>query len=167
MATPENPASTAGNETGPSAAQAAVDTAARMLHPSSPRTTALDSLVLTAIAAGLGSVAQPGEELPGVIRRVRLLDTAGYDAWLMVWGPGSVAEAHDHAGSVSVVNVVSGSLTESTADIDGIPAIERTIRRGATTTLSATGRHTLANRTTGTCASVHVYSPPLGDPDHS
>jgi hypothetical protein len=165
MSTPETPASDAGSEPGPSPARAAVDTVARMLHPSAPRVAALDSLVLTAIASGLGSVAEPGEELPGAIHRVRLLDTAGYDAWLMVWGPGSVAEAHDHAGSVSVVNVVSGSLTETTADIDGVPALERTIRRGATTTLSATGRHTLANRTSGTSVSVHVYSPPLGDPD--
>jgi predicted metal-dependent enzyme (double-stranded beta helix superfamily) len=143
----------------------ALDASARLLHPSAPRLETLDSDVLTAIASGLGSVVGHEHELPGVVRRERLLATAGYDAWLMVWGPRSVAESHDHAGSVSVVNVVAGALTESVSDIDGAGTLERTIIRGATATLPATGSHTLSNRGGRSAVSVHVYSPPLGDDD--
>jgi predicted metal-dependent enzyme (double-stranded beta helix superfamily) len=144
---------------------AAAVEAARALHPSASGAQVLDSSVLTAIAGGLASVVDRQEAPSGQVRRVRLLETDAYDAWLLVWGPGAVADSHDHAGSVSVISVVSGSLTESAADIDAIPTDTRTIRSGRTTTLSATARHTLTNRNSGSSLSVHVFSPPLGDPD--
>ena len=140
-------------------------TAARALHPSGRHSRALDAGVLVAIAEGLATVVDDSESAaPGVVRRTRLLDTSGYDAWLIVWGAGAMADDHDHAGSVGVVQVVAGTLTEVTADIDGGQDITRTIDQSRSSALAAIGRHTLANHTTGACVSVHVYSPPLGEP---
>ncbi len=137
---------------------------AMALHPSADRCAALDTDVLSAVAAGLGSVVDTCKAEPArSVQRSRILATEGYDVWLMTWGPDSAADAHDHAGSISVVHVVAGELVEETVDILGTESVGRSIRSGTTTALSSVGRHSLANRTDRTSVSVHVYSPPIGD----
>ncbi len=138
--------------------------AAMALHPAS-RAEPLSDEALQAIAAGLGSVVDTHLAEPArSVQRSRMLATAAYDVWLMTWGPSSAADPHDHAGSVGVVHVVTGELTEETTDVHGFDPTTRHISAGVTTALSAIGRHTLSNRTERTAVSVHVYSPPLGDP---
>jgi hypothetical protein len=140
--------------------------AAMALHPASGvEPTTLSDDALSAIAAGLGSVVDTHLAEPArSVQRTRMLATAGYDVWLMSWGPSSAADPHDHAGSVGVVHVVAGELTEATTDVHGRDRTTRQIPAGVTTTLSAIGRHTLANRAERSAVSVHVYSPPLHDP---
>ncbi|UDY34255.1 cysteine dioxygenase [Dermatobacter hominis] len=140
--------------------------AAMALHPASQdRSTTLSDESLRAIAAGLGSVVDTHLAEPArSVQRTRMLATPAYDVWLMTWGPSSSADPHDHAGSVGVVHVVAGELSEDASDVHGGARHRRQIPAGVTTTLSAIGRHTLANRTDRTAVSVHVYSPPLGDP---
>src|SRR4051794_12419692 len=93
---------------------------AKALHPSAEGTAAIDGQVLTAIVEGLASTIGPQSPAPsGVVRRCLLLDTAAYDAWLMVWGPDASAEGHDHDGSIGALHVVHGMLGETVSNIDG------------------------------------------------
>ena len=140
--------------------------AAMALHPASGHAPSpLSDEALEAIAAGLGSVVDTRIAEPSrSVQRTRMLATAAYDVWLMTWGPASAADPHDHAGSVGVVHVVTGELSEETTNVHGKDRSYRLIGAGVTTALSAIGRHALVNRTDRTAVSVHVYSPPLGDP---
>ncbi len=143
-------------------ASAAALHAARALHPSTDRTGAIDSEVLTAIVEGLASTIGPQSPAPvGVVRRVRLLDTTGYDAWLMVWGPTASAEIHDHDGSVGAMHVVHGVLLETVSDIGRDGSVTAMHRAGSTASTAATDTHRLANGASHVTVSVHAYSPPL------
>lgn len=165
------PARTAPVAEGPGAH--ACTEAARALHPSAGsaqpygrREHPLAEDTLAAIADGLAAVADDeASAAPGEVRRTRLLDTTGYDAWQIVWGPGSVAADHDHAGSISVLRLVTGSLTETVAEINGTTIVQHDIDADGTSALAIAGRHSLANRRGATAVSIHVYSPPLGEPD--
>jgi hypothetical protein len=138
--------------------------AARALHPTSEGIGALDSEVLTAIVEGLAATVGPQSPVPvGVVRRCRLLDTEGYDAWLMVWGPNASAEIHDHDGSVSAMHIVHGVLRETVADIGSDRAVTTLHAAGSTASTSATDTHRLANGASHVTVSVHAYSPPLGE----
>lgn len=138
--------------------------AARLLHPSSTTSTPLDTSVLCDIAAGLARVAPSDQEAgPWELQPTRLLTTDAYDAWLMVWGPAALSAAHDHDGSVGVVQVVSGSLLETSLGIEAsLPSPLRRLERGDLVECAAAEFHSLFNPTSGTTVTVNVYSPPLG-----
>lgn len=144
----------------------ALHPSASSTHPATRREHPLAEDTLAAIADGLAAVAdEAASAAPGEVRRTRLLDTTGYDAWQIVWGPGSVAADHDHAGSISVLRLVTGSLTETVAEINGTTIVQHDIDADGTSALAIAGRHSLANRRAATAVSIHVYSPPLGEPD--
>jgi hypothetical protein len=141
--------------------------AASPLHPSHGPGSCdgpLDTATLGDIAAGLGAVFDDRRVEPGAVRTERLLATPQYDAWLMVWAPGTRASHHDHGGSASVVHVVAGTLAETARDIEGDADLTHLIPAGATSELGAIGSHVLANPTHDVTVSVHVYSPPIGEP---
>ena len=139
---------------------------ARLLHPSNDRGHAPVSIaVLHDIAAGLASTFPPptGHLRRGEIRRHRLLGTAGYDAWLVEFGPHAAVEPHDHDGSIGVTCVIEGQLLELHADQSGQRRSSlRQIGTGDTIELGITHHHLLMNSTTQVTRAVQAFSPPLG-----
>ncbi len=157
-----------------SAEPSAEPSAAAALHPSNARAAGvLSTDLLVDIATGLaiafehGALAHPATPNRGVARE-RVLATAGYDVWVHAWAPGAVADAHDHAGSVVVVHVVEGALTE---DLDAGDAtgsargatVTQLLGTGSATELDAISAHTLSNPFPNAAVSIHVYSPPVGE----
>lgn len=151
-------------ESTPSPIPRPADSAARRLHPSNDDDLVLDTGILGEIAGGLAEAIDAVEPVPaGTVERIPLLSTHGYDAWLMVWGPGAVLQAHDHDGSIGVMHVIEGELHESAAELDDDePPSMRVLLQGETTEFAAAVRHALSNPGTGATVSVGVYSPPLG-----
>jgi hypothetical protein len=138
----------------------------RTLHPTSGRPTSVDATVLVDIAEGLASTLGPQNPAPrGVVRRCRLLGTDAYDAWLLVWGPDSAAEIHDHDGSIGAMHVAHGALRETVRDLAGERPVTALHPAGTTVTTGATDAHHLVNGRDEPAVSVHVYSPPLGGAD--
>ena len=163
--------------------------AARALHPSAAGSSSdvgtsgadtsthgpLDTSILRDIAAGLaqavdvGGAGQTGDGPgPWEVRSTRLLTTDAYDVWCMVWGAAALSAAHDHDGSVGVVQVVTGALLETSLSIDSaVPAPLRRLGPGDVVEFAAAEFHSLFNPTSSETITVNVYSPPLGEPPAS
>jgi quercetin dioxygenase-like cupin family protein len=154
-------------EPGSSSIPRPAESAARLLHPSRPASVVLDTDALTHIAKGLAEAIAEAPAAPaGAIERIPLLSTEGYDAWLVVWGPGATLEAHDHDGSIGVMHVLSGTLLETAGDLDGseVPPLRR-LDAGSTSEFAAAHRHALCNEGDEVVVSIGVYSPPLAAPE--
>lgn len=137
------------------------ESAARLLDPVELEGEALATDILSEIASGLAASVGPSHSVgEGAIERIRVLATEGYDAWVMIWGPGATMAEHDHDGSVGVLHVIDGELSEIV--IDGVAEHRRRLPVGETTEFAATHRHALENPSMVTARSVNVYSPPLG-----
>lgn len=151
-------------EQGPAPFPRPAESASRRLHPANAEVVELDTSILTEIAAGLAAAIDGVEPAPaGSIERILLLATAGYDAWLMVWGPGAALAAHDHDGSIGVLRVIEGELYESATDFDDPePDPLRRLEAGATSEFAASSSHELSNPGGQTAVAIGVYSPPLG-----
>jgi mannose-6-phosphate isomerase-like protein (cupin superfamily) len=90
----------------------------------------------------------------------RIHSAPDHDVWVIVWGPGSGIELHDHGGSAGAFAVARGALT----DTDEAPDGTRTIRRvyvGEGRRIDPGVRHAVRNDGGTPAVSVHVYSPPL------
>ena len=145
----------------PRAVPRPAESAARLRAPLHLEGETLDTEILSQIAGGLAASIGPSHVVDdGTIERVRVLATEGYDAWVMIWGPGASMAAHDHDGSVGVLHVIDGELAETVLD-DGTED-RRRLPVGTTTEFAATHRHALENLSSVTARSVNVYSPPLG-----
>jgi predicted metal-dependent enzyme (double-stranded beta helix superfamily) len=97
-------------------------------------------------------------------RWVHLVATAEYDAWLIVWPPGTRLGLHDHGGSSASVVIVDGELEERHHDIDTPSNVHtRTLRAGDAVSFGPVHVHAVGNVGDVEAVSVHVYSPPLGD----
>jgi quercetin dioxygenase-like cupin family protein len=128
-----------------------------------PPNTALPSPMsveaLSDIAAGLARIERTVPELPDADpdapRSIRLINTESYDVWLITWPPGSELSYHDHADSLSVIEIVSGSLIES------LGAGHWILRPGAREITPPHTLHRLWNGSDVAATSLHVYSPPL------
>jgi hypothetical protein len=137
-------------------------------HPSQRAAGPLSSDLLVDIATGLatayehGALAHPVAPTAGVTRH-RVLATSGYDVWVHVWAPGATADAHDHDGSVVVVHVIEGALTEHLAPLDGGASVTQLLATDSVTELDALATHGIGNPFAGPAVSIHVYSPPIGD----
>jgi mannose-6-phosphate isomerase-like protein (cupin superfamily) len=81
------------------------------------------------------------------------------DVWLISWATSQAAELHDHAGSLGVLTVVSGSLVEQRWVGDGLRT--RTLRAGRSAAFRLGHVHDVANPAAEPAVSVHAYSPPL------
>lgn len=145
----------------PSTVPRPAESAARLRAPRHLEGETLDLQILSEIASGLAaSVGPPHTVGEGAIERVRVLATEGYDAWVMIWGPGATIAEHDHDGSLGVLHVIDGELAEVVVDDSG--EHRRRLPVGETTEFAATHRHSLENPSMVTARSVNVYSPPLG-----
>ncbi|MFZ4518331.1 MAG: cysteine dioxygenase [Microthrixaceae bacterium] len=91
-------------------------------------------------------------------RPARLIATDHYEVWVIGWWPGQSVQPHDHGGSVGVLTVVEGELTE----LEGPTGT--TIRRlpaGSVQEVPADTVHDVLNASDAPATSIHVYSPPL------
>lgn len=131
---------------------------------SAPPLLSVDALAV--IAEGLAATVDlTGLDRPpaGTRHYVELLETEGYNAWLIVWAPSGTLEPHDHGGSTGFVRVVSGRLFETYTDEPGRPLRTRAADAGETLDIPAHRIHEVWNPTQDVSVSVHVYSPPLRD----
>jgi hypothetical protein len=114
---------------------------------------------LAAPARDLAYLAAGGE------REWRLVaESDAFEAWVIGWPVSGRLELHDHGGSRGVVNVVAGSLLEtSVAHVGNRLALRKRTGSSATRPLSiGAGRiHDVRNVGPGRALSVHVYSPRL------
>jgi mannose-6-phosphate isomerase-like protein (cupin superfamily) len=124
---------------------------------------ALDTQVLVAIAAGLAEVASPSDLRPGGSttdrQYARILATESYEAWLIVWPPGTGLDLHDHGESAGAFAVVDGQLDETRIE-NGLTRTRR-VDAGAHASFDVGQAHAVANNGEVAATSVHVYSPPL------
>ena len=131
--------------------------------PGLPAGQALTLAAMYDIAGGFVEVPDidrllPLPALPGSRRQVLLVATPTFEAWLVEWPAGSELPVHDHGGSLAVLRVRTGALTERRSG----SAVEwRRLEPGASTTLPAGTGHTVWNTGRAAAMSVHVYSPPL------
>ncbi len=145
----------------PSTVPRPAESAARLLASRHLEGEMLDTEILAEIASGLAASVGPSHVVgEGMIERVRVLATEGYDAWVMIWGPRAVIAEHDHDGSLGVLHVIDGELAEIV--VHGEAEHRRRLPVGETTEFAATHRHALENPSMVTARSVNVYSPPLG-----
>lgn len=94
----------------------------------------------------------------------RLLDEPGLEAWLLTWLPGQQTDLHDHGGSAGAFVVVSGTLTERTAQAapGGAAAFtDRALTAGAGRQFGEHHVHQIRNAGPVPAVSVHVYGPEL------
>lgn len=111
--------------------------------------------------------------IDGGRRYTRLLGTDLYDAWLIEWGQGSELDLHDHGGSTAAICVVRGTLIEYFVDLPAGPPPAQigpehplrttVLQPGAVHTVPSNRVHSVGNPGPARAASVHVYSPPLGE----
>lgn len=114
--------------------------------------------------ADFGVVADPA---PGERNSVRVHLGSTHDIWLIRWGAGSRTELHDHGGSAGALFVVTGQLVEHRPHPTGVGRpIRRDLRELDHHAMPPSHVHEIANESTTTSASIHVYSPPLTAMQH-
>lgn len=98
--------------------------------------------------------------------------TPRFDMLILCWKPGHVTTIHDHAGSLNVTRVFSGSLTARQFEPYDRPepgkilvrqVEEENLTRGAFSSVDYAGIHQLANTSQDDLVTVHVYARPLKD----
>ncbi|MCW2503497.1 MAG: cysteine dioxygenase [Actinomycetia bacterium] len=89
---------------------------------------------------------------------VRIRHTPLYDAWLLPWAAGSVADLHSHDGSYGAVAAVHGVLRETVSTADGVR--ERIVRPGDRHGYRPGDAHRLAAGD-ARAVTLHLSSPPL------
>lgn len=98
--------------------------------------------------------------------------TPRFDMLILCWKPGHVTTIHDHAGSLNVTRVFSGTLTARSFDAYDRPepgkilvrkTEEETLGKGDFSSVDFAGIHQLANTSQGELVTVHVYARPLKD----
>lgn len=86
------------------------------------------------------------------------------DVWLISWVPERSTQLHDHGGSLGALTVISGSLTETRWDGDGLR--RRRLEAGDQAAFPLGWVHDVVwapepTPVSGPTLSVHAYSPPL------
>jgi hypothetical protein len=139
-----------------------VDYSAGMLTTAPPSPARLAPAALARLVRRVARSLHDGTqaiELPvGTRRYCRLRETAEHDLWVIVWGPESGVDFHDHGGSTGAFCVVRGELAETTLTPEGFRT--RTLAADGHAQLEADTRHRVENRS-ATAVSVHAYSLPL------
>jgi hypothetical protein len=117
------------------------------------------------IARRLGAVVQWPGSASVRDRSWRLIaQTGDFDAWLIAWAGGAVADLHDHGGSRGAFHVIGGSLVETIPwrDAQGSVTLARKeVSSGTTLAFGAGHVHDVRNDAAAPALSLHVYSPPL------
>ncbi|KWX25548.1 cysteine dioxygenase [Mycolicibacterium wolinskyi] len=92
----------------------------------------------------------------------RLVGNDELDVWLISWVPDRSTELHDHGGSLGALTVVSGTLTETRWDGEGLK--RRQLSAGSQAAFPLGWVHDVVRApgpVSGPTLSVHAYSPPL------
>ncbi len=110
---------------------------------------------------------------PHSYNRATVASRDEYEVLVMTWRPGQASEPHDHAGSISIMQVVEGEAIEGSYRVaaDGYVDLdyETTVRTGEITSGQDAGVHTVRNALPANeqggklLITVHIYSPPLRD----
>jgi predicted metal-dependent enzyme (double-stranded beta helix superfamily) len=94
---------------------------------------------------------------------VRLLLTDHVEIWLICWCPSQDTGFHDHAGSRGAVGVVRGAVSETLLAVgQPLGPIVR-YEAGGSFSFGAAHIHDVQHVDGDPAASLHVYSPPLGE----
>jgi predicted metal-dependent enzyme (double-stranded beta helix superfamily) len=93
---------------------------------------------------------------------VRLLLDEHVEIWLICWSPAQDTGFHDHAGSRGAVAVVAGAVTELLLGVRGSNPV-RVHAHGGRFSFGASHIHDVQHAAGAPAASLHVYSPPLGE----
>jgi predicted metal-dependent enzyme (double-stranded beta helix superfamily) len=93
---------------------------------------------------------------------VRMLLDANVEIWLICWCATQETGFHDHGGSRGAVAVLQGALSETLPNIGGEHprALHRT---GDCFSFGASHIHDVQHAAGDPAASLHAYSPPLGE----
>lgn len=95
-----------------------------------------------------------------------------YELLILTWLPGQGSPPHDHAGSISAMQVLAGEAVEGCwrIGVDGYADLEfeNTVSCGQMTAWQDAGLHTIRNpaHSAGPLVTLHVYAPPLKDFRH-
>ena len=124
--------------------------------------------VLTDAALSPGDVAPFVRPTPASYSRVRVVRNERYELLVLTWLPGQASPAHDHTGSVCVLQVIHGTAVEAEYSVasDGYADIEyeTTATAGRVSGGQDAGVHTVRNPSAAEpLVTVHVYAPPLKD----
>jgi len=93
--------------------------------------------------------------------------TPNYHAWLLCWKNGQRSPIHNHSGSVCVVRVLRGTLTETLFELAPNGHVKATFSRdfseGSLIGSEDTDIHQVSNLQAGNSdlVTLHVYTPPL------
>ena len=99
---------------------------------------------------------------PDERHHVRMLVDAHVEVWLICWCPTQETGFHDHGGSRGAVAVLQGMLSETLPNIGG--EHPRALhRRGDCLSFGASHIHDVQHAAGDPAASLHAYSPPLGE----
>jgi uncharacterized NAD(P)/FAD-binding protein YdhS/predicted metal-dependent enzyme (double-stranded beta helix superfamily) len=101
--------------------------------------------------------------------RALVVRRSAYELLILTWKPGQGSVPHDHAGSISAMQVLQGGALEGSWRIapDGYvdQEFETPVRCGEMTAWQDAGVHTVRNPSNSAenLITVHVYAPPLKD----
>ena len=124
---------------------------------------------LNAVKLSASDVAAYVHHTPRFYHREPLVRGEHYELLVLTWLPGQGSVPHDHAGSVSAMQVLDGEAIEGCWRVapDGYVDLEyeTSVPRGEMTAWQDAGVHTVCNPSkSGTVLiTVHVYAPPLRD----
>jgi hypothetical protein len=93
---------------------------------------------------------------------VRLALDRHVEVWLICWCEAQETGFHDHDRSRGAVAVVEGTLRETLLGVDGTHPT-RTYSAGRRFSFGATHIHDVQGASAQPAASLHAYSPPLGE----
>jgi len=93
---------------------------------------------------------------------VQMFLDAHVEIWLICWCPTQETGFHDHGGSRGAVAVVQGMLSETLPNIGGEHR-RALYRRGDCFSFGASHIHDVQHAAGDPAASLHSYSPPLGE----
>lgn len=99
-----------------------------------------------------------------------LCRTSRFDMLVLCWLPGQMTAIHDHAGSLNVTRVCSGTLTARLFQVRDRPVpgrafvelkMEQQLGENELSLVERNDIHQLANMTEQKLVTLHVYAPPL------
>jgi predicted metal-dependent enzyme (double-stranded beta helix superfamily) len=133
-------------------------------HRSSETITALPLEELVRIAVSIAAAAPEDLLPPGPGRRwAKAVEVDSYEAWVIAWPPGAGLPMHHHRGAAGALEVVRGRLHEQ--HLAEGTAVARVLAAGRVVAMPADHVHQIDNVDAVEAVSVHVYSPPGGEPE--
>jgi uncharacterized NAD(P)/FAD-binding protein YdhS/predicted metal-dependent enzyme (double-stranded beta helix superfamily) len=124
---------------------------------------------IAAAGLSLADVQEFVRENPRSYNRALVALRPDYELLVMTWRPGQTSPPHDHAGSICVMQVLTGEALEGSYRVSPDGYVDHdydtAVAAGEITAGQDAGVHTVRNDATaaGPLVTVHVYAPPLKD----